>query len=124
MTLAGMISLDEDALICDFAETYHIYNYRALPARQAAILAAGLREDSRIKMKANKQRLTNAEFLTAVVADRLGALIAGLSGKDMPELLSSKAFEYTMTSTPKDTDVLKFRGPEEFEKARKRFIKE
>ena len=119
-----MISLDEDALICDFAETYHIYNYRALPARQAAILAAGLREDSRIKMKANKQRLTNAEFLTAVVADRLGALIAGLSGKDMPELLSSKAFEYTMTSTPKDTDVLKFRGPEEFEKARKRFIKE
>lgn len=33
-----MIRADEDALVCDLAETYHIYNYRQLPARQVAVL--------------------------------------------------------------------------------------
>lgn len=119
-----MISLDEDALICDFAETYQIYDYKALPPHLAAVLAAGLREDSRIKLKAHKQRLTNAEFLIAVVADRLGVLLAWLNGDKMPELLSEKAFEDRKKRMSKDKEVLKFKGPAEFEQARKKFIKE
>ena len=118
-----MISFDENALICDFAETYHIYDYKALPPHLAAVLAAGLRENSRIKMKANKQRLTNTEFLIAVVADRLGALLAGLTKSNMPPLLSEKAFEHKEKST-NDKEVLKFKDPAAFEQARKRFIKE
>ena len=50
MYLASMVALDEDALICDFAETYHIYDYRRLPVEYAATLAYGLRENSRIRM--------------------------------------------------------------------------
>jgi len=46
-----MIKLDENALICDFAETYHIYDYRQLPPTRVAVFACGLRDDSRIKMK-------------------------------------------------------------------------
>ena len=42
MALAGMIALDQNALICDFAETYGIYNYRALPVSLLATLAVGL----------------------------------------------------------------------------------
>lgn len=45
-----MINTDEDALICDFAETYHIYDYRSLPLHMAGIFACGLRPDSRIGM--------------------------------------------------------------------------
>ena len=41
-----MIATDEDALICDFAETYHIYDYRSLDVEYAATLAYGLRDDS------------------------------------------------------------------------------
>ncbi len=41
-----MISRDEDALICDLAETYQIYNYKSLPARLVATLSVGLRDDS------------------------------------------------------------------------------
>lgn len=37
----------EEALICDFAEYYHIYDYQSLDPNYAAILAGGLREDSR-----------------------------------------------------------------------------
>jgi len=51
-----MISTDEDALICDFAEVYHIYDYKALPVKYAATLACGLREDSRISMALQGQK--------------------------------------------------------------------
>ena len=50
MILASMINLSEYALICDFAETYHIFDYRSLPVKLAATLSAGLRDDSRSKM--------------------------------------------------------------------------
>ena len=40
-----MIKTDEDALICDLAETYRIYDYRQLPAYQVAVFSFGLRDD-------------------------------------------------------------------------------
>lgn len=46
-----MILTDEDALICDFAEYYRIYDFRALPVKYAATLACGLEENSRIMRK-------------------------------------------------------------------------
>ena len=36
MILANMIKTDEDALICDLAETYQIYDYKSLPAYMVA----------------------------------------------------------------------------------------
>ena len=57
MALAKMISVDRNALICDMAETYHIYDLRGLPARTLATLAFGLRADSRIKMRLSDQQL-------------------------------------------------------------------
>lgn len=66
-----MIALDEDALICDLAETYNIYDYRSLPATQVGILAAGLREDARVVMKMNKQKVPLKTMLLASIADSL-----------------------------------------------------
>lgn len=67
-----MIRDDEDALICDFAETYQIYDYRSLPLRLVATLAAGLRENSRIKSAGAKASVTNT--LLAMIADQLTAI--------------------------------------------------
>lgn len=64
-----MIALDEDALICDFAETYHIYDLFSLPVEYAAILACGLRDDSRIKMKAVGLEIDLKSLLLAHIAD-------------------------------------------------------
>ena len=44
-----MLRVDENALICDLAEVYNIYDYRSLPPTRAAAFAVGLRNDSRIK---------------------------------------------------------------------------
>lgn len=63
-----MIKTDESALICDLAETYHIYDYRSLPLKMVAAFSAGLRENSRIKMAmAGIQYPLNTLLLAAVL---------------------------------------------------------
>lgn len=91
MTLAGMIRLDEDALICDFAETYHILTYRQLPLRLAATLAAGLRDDARVKLKAAGMPVGLQPLLLAGIADRVDALRYGLAdtNETPPSLVST-----------------------------------
>lgn len=51
MRLAALVAGGEDDLICDFAQYYHIYNWRGLPLRTAAALAAGLPAESRCRMR-------------------------------------------------------------------------
>ena len=72
-----MIQLDEGALICDFAETYHVFDYRSLSATLAATLAAGLRDDSRIKMKLSSRKASVDTILLAGIMDRISILLSG-----------------------------------------------
>lgn len=76
-----MILLDEDALICDFAETYHILDYTALPATLAATLAVGLRDDSRIKCLMADRKASVDTILLAGIIDRLSVLVGGDKAK-------------------------------------------
>lgn len=62
---------DEDALLCDFAETYGVLDFFALPCELAATLAAGLRENSRIRMRMAGTRMTPELYLAAICADAL-----------------------------------------------------
>lgn len=70
-----MIATDEDALICDLAETYMIYEYRSLPLRKVATFSVGLRDNSRIKMKMNGMKIPLNEVLLAATVDRLSLLL-------------------------------------------------
>lgn len=76
-----MIALGEDELICDLAETYHIYNMRQFPCEYIAILANGLRSDSRIKLKAAGLGLNLRDLLLAHIADNT-AINAWLQSED------------------------------------------
>ena len=115
-----MVREDEDALICDFAETYHIYNWRDLPLTTAAVLARGLGSNSRIVQKAAGQNASNGEILLAAIADRLGILLAGLSNTDAPPLFSEAFFD--MPKQTKKNNIQKFSSPEEFLIARRKAI--
>ena len=64
-----MIATDEDALICDFAETYHIYDMRKMPVLYVATLAMGLRHNSRIMMAINGLKVDLNSLLLAHIAD-------------------------------------------------------
>ena len=70
-----MVATNESALICDMAETYNIYDYKALPCRLVATLAVGLRDNSRIKMELSGQSVSLQTMLLAAIADRLSLLV-------------------------------------------------
>ena len=112
-----MIRTDENALICDFAETYHILDYRALPMRTAAALASGLSEDSRIMRKITGRRIDTKTLLLAGILDRLTTLVwfkteDGLKGRNRPE---SVLASISKGSEPeKKDDFVVFESPEAF----------
>ena len=113
-----MIALDRDALLCDLAETYGVYDLRAVPVSVLATLAVGLRDESRIMMKLNGERLTKTEMLLAAAIDRLSVLIwqrteNGHNGINPPSSLLDKLLgvEETESGT-----VQSFDTPEDFER--------
>lgn len=76
-----MINLDEDLLICDMAETYGIYDYRRLPLSLVATFSAGLRENSRIRMRMDEAKVDMGTLLKAAIVDHL-AFLAWTKTKD------------------------------------------
>ena len=74
-----MLRADREALLCDLAETYRIYDLRAVPVPTLAMLAAGLRDDSRIKTSLSGNRPPRSELLLAAAVDRLSWLLWGMS---------------------------------------------
>lgn len=92
-----MIRVDETAVICDLAETYHILNYRQLPARLVAALCVGLKADSRIKMKLNGRKVPYELELLMGAVDRLTLLVYaqtkdGQKGRNKPKLLLDQLY--------------------------------
>lgn len=87
-----MIREDRDALICDMAETYHVYDMWSLPVRTVAALASGLRGDSRIRRKMSGRKASTELLMMAGIMDRLSILIwqqtrNGMKGWNRPPSL-------------------------------------
>ena len=115
-----MLRTDRSALICDMAETYGIMDYRKVPAERLAILAAGLREESRSKMKLAGRTVTKQEALLAAILDGVNRLVWLLSGV-CPHAGEKPASVLRMMLGEQDPDTAEnadvFDSPEEFEKA-------
>src|SRR5690625_768145 len=85
-----MIKTDEDALICDLAEIYNIYDYIQLPLSKVAVFSYRLRNDSRIRMKMNNEQLVPLDtLLLAGISDKVNTLLwfqtnDGQTGKYRP----------------------------------------
>lgn len=61
-------------MICDLAETYRVYDWRALPIKTAASLAMGLGPDSRIGRKISGAPAPIDTLLLAMMTDCLRVL--------------------------------------------------
>lgn len=119
-----MIAIDEDALICDLAEIYRIYDYKSLPALLVATFSVGLRDDSRIKMKMSGAKAPLNTLILALLTDRIGNIIWSLSedgrnGVNRPIQLLEIIYG---EKTEKDSNIQVFNTPEDYEKARERLI--
>lgn len=92
-----MIATDKDALICDMAETYKVFDLWALPVPMLATLAAGLRDDSRIKIKLSGARAATDTLLLASIADALNFLAwaktkAAQTGQKPPQIVFERVY--------------------------------
>lgn len=112
-----MLNLDENALICDLAETYSILDYRSLPVKLVAALSAGLRDNARIKMLLAKMPVEADTLLLAMIADRIELFRYGFSnnkGKEAPVSIVEMLYNGTNS---KEKGVTGFASPQEFEAA-------
>lgn len=108
-------------LICDLAETYKIYDYKALPISLVATLAAGLRKDSRVKMEMSKQKLTYTEQMLALIFDAL-QFIHYKQGHKKGQQRPKSLFESLMKKEEKE-ELMSFDTIEDFERWRNSKIK-
>lgn len=114
-----MISVDRDALLCDMAETYGIYDLRALPVSTLATLAVGLRDDSRIKMKMHGARITRTETLLAAAVDRLSMLWWAKTEDGQNNTNRPKSMLSILNGEPQkqESNIESFESGDEFESA-------
>lgn len=119
-----MIRTDENLFICDFAETYNIYDYRQLPLKTVAVLASGLSENSRIIMKLSKRKLKTNTLLLAGIFDTVKLLLwaqtkDGHKNKNRPKSI----VELITNSTDSNKKAnISFISGEDFERERKKLL--
>ena len=97
-----MIKIDEDALICDLAETYQIYDYRQLPADMVAVFSVGLRENSRIRMSLSEEKLTIEQTMLAGILDRLSILLWSKTKDGQKGINQPKSIIDSVNEKPKE----------------------
>lgn len=120
-----MLAFDRDALVCDLAETYGIFDYRALPVPLLATLCTGLRDDSRIKMKMSGVKAAPGTLLLAAATDWLATLVWMQSEDGRKKRNRPRPVLAVLTGAgPQQTKVQAFASGEEFEAARARILEE
>lgn len=64
----------EDEMICDLAQVYGVYDWRTIPPANAAIMALGLPDSSRVKLKISGKQFSFECWLQMQICDRLNWL--------------------------------------------------
>jgi len=104
------------------AETYGVFDYRALPLPLVATLAAGLREDSRVRMKHSNAIVSPDSMLLIGIIDRLNWLMWSKTtdaekGRNRPKPILDGLFLGARKNGPET-----FKTGADFEKARNELL--
>lgn len=118
-----MIKLDEDALICDLAEVYHIFDYKQLPASRVAVFSLGLRDSSRIKLKMTNNPFDFETMMLAGILDKVN-LIFWSKTKDAEKNKNRPMSIVDMLTGSKKEDkkVVSFKSGKDFEAERNKLL--
>lgn len=120
-----MARKDMDALLSDFAETYHIYNVRQFPLSYIASLATGLPMNSRIKLLFSNLPVPYETLLLAKMVDEVTMFRYSFSkdAKNKRNRPKSIFNELVNLNKKKDNDVVIFDDPDDFWVLRNRVVK-
>ena len=116
MVMANMIATDEDSLICDLAQYYHVFDYRSMTVEFIATLAAGLPEDSRVMRKILKCNVSKSELMLAAIYDDLNTSNAK-HGINRPASIAEKWLNIT-----EQKENMAFDSVNSYEKAKQRIL--
>lgn len=116
-----MLKTDRDALMCDLAQTYHIYDMHALSPRSIAVFAYGLGDESRIKMKLSGAKVSLEKMILAAILDDLNFLLWTRSREGTPK---PRSLVSALTGSAQQDHPIDRLTPEEFEKRRLEIIGE
>lgn len=120
-----MRAVCKDALVCDFAEYYHIYDLDSVKVRLAATLACGLPAESRTIRQLSGQKHSLDTMLLAGILDAFQTMTylyrkKNFKGKHKkPESVVQR-----LAGHGKDTenDIRSFRTKDDFERERQRLL--
>ena len=113
--MAGVIAKYENEMVCDLAETYHIYDYTKLPVQTLATFVTGLRQDSRTKMAINGMRVPTNTIIMAMTYDRVNQWLWMNSKDGRRNRNKPKSLAEALTSEPKEKTIEVFESGEEFD---------
>lgn len=116
-----MLARHKNALICDLAETYQIYNWRQIPVKTLGILAAGLRYNSRVVIEESGEVFPTDLMILASIADTTRYLLYALGAKKGDALPSSLVEALQNREDPKEEQA--FMTGEDFIAAREAILK-
>ena len=93
-----MLGCGKDDVICDLAETYHIFDYKAVPVPLLATLVCGLREDSRIQCRMADMPISLNLFFMSAIYDKVAWLQWAQTkdaekGRNIPESITAKLLD-------------------------------
>lgn len=122
MVLATMVATDEDSLICDLAQFYHVFDYKSMTVELVATLSAGLPEDSRIMRKLSKRNISKSELMLAAIYDDLNAYLYSMTsnakhGINRPASIVDKWLNIT-----EQKENMAFDSVNSYEKAKQRIL--
>lgn len=123
MILTSMMNVDKYALECDLAETYHIYNMYELPFSKVALFSAGLRDNSRIKMKISGMKISFETLLLAKAVDNLSLLVWSKTKDAQKNRNRPPSIVEKVLDDHKEENNLAFDSGDDFEKARNEILR-
>lgn len=118
-----MIVTNEDMLICDLAETYHVLDYKSLPVKLVATLSVGLRLNSRIKMEIAGLKYETRDILLGCIADRIGLLLWGQSLDGQKGINKPTSILESLMGNTEEKDIVAFDSIEAFKKTYERLTR-
>lgn len=110
-------------MICDLAETYHIYQLKALPPSMVARLVFGLRDDSRTKMSLSGIKIKLSDLLLAQCVDRLSLVWWAQTEDGRKNVNRPKSIASILVGNEESNNILGFESGEAWELARDRILK-
>lgn len=117
-----MLAEDEDAVICDLAQVYGVFDYTEIPLSLAAALACGLPPESRIMRRLSGHKLDTTTMLLATAVDLLAVLCWRQTEDGMKSWNPPASVLAALKGEKKEKPIVAYRTAADFEAERRRIL--